>query len=154
MGQKRRWTEDEFELLAYLAAQIPRPSITVIAKQLNRSKSAIKNKIAMFPSSRTNRHYTENEIDFIRDNIRRLSFNEMATQLNRSSSSVSAMARRMGLRRNPSDERVKMLERTKALRDDGLTWKETVSIINKEFGKQYKPITLRQRLSYYQVTSS
>lgn len=154
MGQKRRWTKEEFEHLERLAEQIPRPSITVIAKQLNRSKSAIKNKIATFPSSRTNRHYTENEIDFIRDNIRRLSFNEMATQLNRSSNSVSATARRMGLRRNPSDERVKMLERTKALRDDGLTWKETVSIINKEFGKQYKPITLRQRLSYYRVISS
>lgn len=151
MGQKRRWTKEEFEHLERLAEQIPRPSITVIAKQLNRSKSAIKNKIAMFPSSRTNKPYTENEIDFIRDNIRRLSFNEMATQLNRSSSSVSAMARRMGLRRNPSGERVKMLERTKALRDDGLTWEETVSIINKEFGKQYKPITLRQRFSYYRV---
>lgn len=136
MGQKRRWTKEEFERLERLAEQIPRPSTAIIAKQLNRSRSAIKNKLALFPSVRTNKPYTKDEI---------------ALQLNRSRDSVAATARRLGLRRYDTTERTRLLTRAKTLREQGLTWKETVSIINKEFGKQYKPITLRQRLHYYQV---
>lgn len=151
MGQKRRWTKEEFERLERLAEQLPRPSTAIIAKQLNRSRSAIKNKLALFPSVRTNKPYTKDEIAFISENIRTLSFKEIALQLNRSRDSVAATARRLGLRRYDTTERTRLLTRAKTLREQGLTWKETVSIINKEFGKQYKPITLRQRLHYYQV---
>lgn len=151
MGQKRRWTKEEFEHLERLAEQIPRPPTATIAEQLNRSRSAIKNKLALFPSVRTNRPYTKDEIAFIRENVRTLSFKEIAQQLNRSCDSVMATARRLGLRRHDTVERTRILVRAKTLREQGLTWKETTSIINKEFGKQYKSITLRQRLRYYQV---
>lgn len=149
MRKYRRWTDEELSRLESYADQIPRPPVSELASVFQRTESAIKNKLYMlFPSSRTNEAYTDNEISYIRDNIHRYSVKQLSNHLGRSRASVASVIRRLKLRRYDPDEWCKISDRITALRREGVNWREVARIISVEFKREYRHTHLCQRYYY------
>ena len=87
-----KWKKEEIEYLKNEYSKINGKNTTNItkrlAKELNRTEGAIRNKAYMLKITHKEKYYTKNEIQFLKENYDRLSLNDLAVKLNRNESNI------------------------------------------------------------------
>ena len=135
---RRFWTQQEED---YLRASIHTKTIKYIAKHLDRTPGAVKNKMihlgikvsdyrSKIIDSRSD-GWTSREFEFLKKNAGIITSIEIAKKLKRTSHSVKMKARYHGitLQINPwSDEDINLLE---ILVNQGMTWKEIAEVFER-----------------------
>ena len=96
-----RWTKEEIEILkeAYKNRNNnKRENISnELSKKLNKTPKAIINKASKLNITNKDKYYTEEEINYLRENIDKMSYKDMAGVLNKNSSNVCRKCKELGL---------------------------------------------------------
>ena len=98
-----KWKKEEIEYLKNEYSKINGKNTTNItkrlAKELNRTEGAIRNKAYMLKITHKEKYYTKNEIQFLKENYDRLSLNDLAVKLNRNESNIFRKMKELGLQK-------------------------------------------------------
>lgn len=101
MKIKKKWTNEEIEILkkAYSERDPLKIGnfISSLAKQLNRKESSIRNKAYNLGITARDKYYTEEQIQFLKDNFNKLSYEDMAIKLKKDSKNVFRKCKELGL---------------------------------------------------------
>lgn len=99
-----KWTEEEIEILKKEYAKIDGKKVTNIlerlSKRLNRSKNSIRNKAYYLGITNTQDNYTEEQIDFLKNNINNMTYEDLAFVLKKNGKNVCRKCKELGLKKN------------------------------------------------------
>lgn len=97
---RREWKHKDIEYIRQ--NYTGKRSLSRLAKKLNRTETAIYHKAIELGKAKSihRKRWNENEKQFLRDHYRTMTYEAIGNKLNRSTSAVSSMARRLGLKKN------------------------------------------------------
>lgn len=98
-----KWTDEEIKILkeAYKNRDGTKNGnfIKDLAKKLNKTEGAIRNKAYSLKITKRDKYYTEEEIIFLKENYDKLSMNDLAVKLNRNESNIFIKMKELGLKK-------------------------------------------------------
>ena len=96
-----KWTNEEIKILKDAYSKVDGKQITDITKELsiklNKSVGAIRNKAYSLKITHREKYYTEAEINFLKTNYNKLSYNDMAEILKKDESNICRKLKELGL---------------------------------------------------------
>lgn len=99
-----KWTEEEIEILKKEYAKVDGKKVTNIlerlSKKLNRSKNSIRNKAYYLGITNTQDNYTEEQIEFLKNNINNMTYTDMSIILNKDKCNVCRKCKELNLEKN------------------------------------------------------
>lgn len=147
----RRWNKENDERLLALYYQEPRLRVKDIADQFGTTSGAIQARLHRLKAVRRHeyRYFKTDEIEYIKANIRRKTYKEIARDLGRDPNSLRAIAYRNRLRRNSEEDTHTFLAFVGKHLEDGCTWDQITRAVNEHFDTARSEPAVRQRWWYH-----
>ena len=96
-----KWTNEEIEYLKNEYARLSGKNITNvverIAQKLNRSKPSVRNKAYTLGITHREKFYTKEEIEFLKENINKMTYDDMAIILKKNKCNICRKCKELGL---------------------------------------------------------
>lgn len=96
-----KWSEEEIEILKKEYSKINGKNVTNVleklSKQLGRSKNSIRNKAYYLGITHKEKFYTDKEIMFLKENINKMTYDDIAIKLGKDKSNVCRKCKQLGI---------------------------------------------------------
>lgn len=106
IGVIMKWTEQEIEYLKNEYSKVNGKSITNItnrlASELGKKASSIRNKAYTLGITHKEKFYTEQEIEFLKNNIDKMTYDDMAVILKKNKCNICRKCKQLGLKKTKS----------------------------------------------------
>lgn len=147
----RRWTKENDARLLALYYQEPRLRVKDIADQFGTTSGAIQARLHRLNAVRRQeyRYFKICELDYIKANIRKKTYKEIARELGRDPNSLRAIAHRNGIRRSNEEDTRAFLAFVDKQLEGGCTWDQIVRAANEYFDMDWSEPAVRQRWWYH-----
>ena len=120
----KKWTEEEINYLKKEYSKLSGKKITNvaerIAKKINRKPSAIRNKAYNLGITHRGKYYTEEEIEFLKNNYNSMTYTDMAFILKKDNSNICRKCKELGLTKKKTSKTklVEVKEKYKFTKED------------------------------------
>lgn len=148
----RRWSNNDDERLLELYYQEPHLRVRDIAKMLQTTYGAVQARLHRLGAVRRQsyKYFKAHEIAYIRANIARKTYKEIARDLGRDPNSLRAIAYRYGIRRCCERYTYAFLAFVNKRLKEGDNWRQITDAANEHFDSDWSEQAVRQRWWYHE----
>lgn len=148
----RRWNSNDDEILLELYYKEPHLRVRDIAERFQTTYGAVQARLHRLgvPRRRTYKYFKSHEIAYIRTNIARKTYKEIARDLGRDPNSLRAIAYRHGIRRSCGELTYAFLAFVNRRLKEGDSWRQITDAANEQFDSDWSEQAVRQRWWYHE----